>query len=77
MLGRLEMDVDQCITAYSDLAAAVFGEKLSRIPVDIKGKVKPRFDSAKLESAIKKVLAQSGGSEIDLLNDGTERRCRT
>ncbi|KAF2197771.1 FabD/lysophospholipase-like protein, partial [Delitschia confertaspora ATCC 74209] len=27
MLGRLEMDVDQCITAYSSLAEAVFGKK--------------------------------------------------
>jgi hypothetical protein len=77
MLGRLEMDVDECIAAYSDLAAAVFGEKLSHFPVNIKGKVKPRFDSAKLESAIRKAVAQSGASETDLLNDGTERGCRT
>jgi hypothetical protein len=77
MLGRLEMDVDECIAAYSDLAAAVFGEKLSRIPVNIKGNVKPRFDSTKLESAIRKVVTQSGASETDLLNDGTERGCRT
>jgi len=41
MLGRLEMDVDKCIAAYSDLAAAVFGKKLSHIPVNIKGEVKP------------------------------------
>jgi hypothetical protein len=54
MLGRLEMDVDECIAAYTDLAADVFGDKLSRFPVNIKGGVKPRFDSAKLESAIKK-----------------------
>jgi hypothetical protein len=77
MLGRLEMDVDECIAAYSDLAAAVFGEKLNRIPVNIKGEVKPRFDSARLESATKKMVTQSGASEIDLLNDGTERGCRT
>jgi hypothetical protein len=72
MLGRLEMDVDECIAAYSDLAAVVFGEKLSRIPVNIKGKVKSRFDSTKLESAIRKAVTQSGASETDLLNDGTE-----
>lgn len=77
MLGRLEMDVDECIAAYSDLAAAVFSEKLSRIPVNVKGKVKPRFDSRKLESAIGKVVTESGASETDLLNDGTERGCRT
>jgi hypothetical protein len=77
MLGRLEMDVDESIAAYSDLAAAVFGEKLSRIPFNIKGNVKPRFDSTKLESAIRKVVTQSGASETHLLNDGTERGCRT
>jgi hypothetical protein len=71
------MDVDECIAVYGDLAVAVFGEKLSRIPVNIKGEIKPRFDSAKLESAIRKAVAQSGVSETDLLNDGTERGCRT
>ncbi|OBT93612.2 hypothetical protein VE01_08085 [Pseudogymnoascus verrucosus] len=77
MLGRLEMDVDECITAYSNLAAAIFSEKISQVPVNIKGKIKPRFDSAKLESAIRKAVAQSGVSETDLFNDGTERGCRT
>jgi hypothetical protein len=77
MLGRLEMDVDECITAYSELAAAVFGEKLSSIPVNIRGDVKARFDSAKLEAAIRKVIKNSGASEDDLFNDGTERGCRT
>jgi hypothetical protein len=41
MLGRLEMDVDKCIAAYTDLAADVFGDNLSRFPVNIKGGVKP------------------------------------
>ena len=77
MLGRLEMSVDECITAYSDLAAAVFSEKRSRIPFNMTGKVKSRFDSAKLQSAINNVLTQSGASETDLLVDGTERGCRT
>ena len=77
MLGRLEMDVDECIAAYSELAAAVFGQKSSRIPFNIKGKIQERFDSAKLESAIREVIGQSGVSETDLLNDGIERGCRT
>lgn len=76
MLGRLEMDVDDCITAYSDLAAAVFGDKMNRSPVNMKGKIKPRFDSAKLETAIRKTIVGSGVSETDLLNDGAERGCR-
>ena len=77
MLGRLELDVDQCIAAYSDLAEAVFGKKLSFIPISITGKVKPRFDSAKLETAIRKVVTQSGASDTDLLNDRAQRGCRT
>ena len=63
MLGRLEMSVDECIIAYSDLAAAVFGEKLSRIPFNMKGKVKPWFDSTRLESAVNKVVTQSGAPD--------------
>jgi len=77
MLGRLEMDADECIAAYSELAAAVFGEKLSSIPVNIKSGVKARFDSAKLESAIRKVIKASGAPEDALFNDGTERGCKT
>ncbi|KAH9203663.1 acyl transferase/acyl hydrolase/lysophospholipase [Leptodontidium sp. 2 PMI_412] len=71
------MDADQCIAAYSDLAAEVFGEKRSAFPVTIKGKVKARFDSAKLESTIRKVVEQTGSAGTDLFNDGTERGCRT
>ncbi|KAH7378667.1 kinase subdomain-containing protein [Pyrenochaeta sp. MPI-SDFR-AT-0127] len=77
MLGRLEMDVDTCITAYSDLAAAVFDEELRCNPVNIKGHVKQPLDSERLENAIKNVIVQSGASETDLLNDGTKRGCQT
>jgi hypothetical protein len=77
MLGRLEMDVDECITAYIELAASVFGEKLSRTPFNFMGRVQARFDKAKLESAIRSVIRLSGVSETDLLNDGAGRGCRT
>ena len=70
------MNVDDCITAYSDLAAAVFGEKLSRTPFSFTGQVKSRFDSAKLEKAIQKTIAQSNTAETELFNDGTDRGCR-
>ncbi|OWT42401.1 protein kinase subdomain-containing protein [Pochonia chlamydosporia 170] len=77
MLGRLEMDVDKCIDAYSELAAAVFGKKLSSFPVNLKGDIKARFDSTKLENAIRKVVEDSGASQQDLFNNGAERGCRT
>jgi hypothetical protein len=71
------MDVNECITAYSELAEAVFGEKPSSLLFNIKGKAKPQFDSAKLEKAVRKVVIDSGASDTDLLNDRTERGCRT
>jgi hypothetical protein len=77
MLGRLEMDVDQCIAAYSDLASEVFGGKHSAFPVTITGEVNARFDLAKLKNAILKVVERSGASEATLFNDGTQRGCRT
>jgi hypothetical protein len=77
MLGRLEMDVDQCITAYSNLAETVFGKKSSRLPFGIKGKVKARFDSVKLEQAIRKTISDSGISDTEFFNDGVRRGCKT
>ncbi|KAF2188024.1 hypothetical protein K469DRAFT_685352 [Zopfia rhizophila CBS 207.26] len=32
------MGMDECIGTYTDLVSTVFGEKLSRIPVNMKGK---------------------------------------
>ncbi|KAH7314032.1 phospholipase, patatin family protein [Rhexocercosporidium sp. MPI-PUGE-AT-0058] len=52
--GRLEMDVDKCITAYSELAEVMFREKLSSFPFSKTGKAKARFDSAKLKKAVRK-----------------------
>lgn len=75
MLGRLEMDVDECISAYSGLIKTIFDEKSSRLPFGWKGKIKARFDSAKLKSAIMGVLTSRGLSEKDLFNDGTARGC--
>jgi hypothetical protein len=77
MLGRLEMEVDACIAAYSELMKAVFKEKSSWLPISRSGKVKARFDSAKLRSAVNDVVASSGASPTDAFNDGNERGCYT
>lgn len=76
MLGRLEMDVDECITAYSGLMKTVFGEKLNKFPISFKGNTKPQFDSATLEKAIKQVITGRGIPETAKLNDGVKRGCR-
>lgn len=54
MLGRLRMDVDQCIEAYGVLSEKVFDKH--GLPVNWKGKVKGRFDAAKLRAAIEATL---------------------
>ena len=71
------MDVDECIAAYSGLAETVFGKKLSSLPFNFKGKVKSRFDSAKLKAAVLEVIKQGGAIEHELFNDGAQRGCRT
>ena len=77
MLSRLEMDVDECITAYSKLIKTVFEEKSSEILINWKGKIKARFDSKKLKSAIEEVICSKGASMTDVFNDGKLRGCRT
>ena len=72
MLARLEMDVDECISAYNELMKTVFEEKSSWLPVNW-----VRSHSARLESAIKRVITSHGAQETDLFNDGTSRGCRT
>jgi hypothetical protein len=71
------MDVDKCISAYPDFAAAVFGKKLSSIPVNLRGDIKARFNSAKLGVAIQKVVKDINGSKQDLFGNSTERGYRT
>jgi hypothetical protein len=87
MLGRLEMEMDACIAAYSELMKAMIKEQSSWLPIKWllvlwllvcwSGKVKGRFDSAKLRSAVNHMVASSGVSPEDPFNDGKDQRCRT
>ncbi|OJD27184.1 hypothetical protein ACJ73_01426 [Blastomyces percursus] len=74
MLGRLEMDVDQCIAEYSRMIQQIFKKK--SFPVDWKGKVKGRFDTGILTNSLRETLLSLGVSAADSLNDGEERKCR-
>jgi hypothetical protein len=71
MLGRLEMDVDECIEEYTNMFAAIFGKK--GLPFNLLGKIKGRFDSTVLEECIKRILQERGLSKGAILNDGKER----
>lgn len=66
MMGRLEMSIDGCIKAYTDLSEDVFHKK-RRIPTGIKGDLKERYDSEALELAVKKILKQRNLDENALL----------
>lgn len=76
MLGRLEMDVDECIDAYNKLSSDVFSQPLRRIPVDFRGRVAPRFDSAKLKDAVLSIITSRGLSPDAPFDDGADRGCK-
>jgi hypothetical protein len=66
MLGRLEMDVDECIKTYTSMFQTIFGKK--SLPVSMWGKIKGRFDSTILEEHIREILKERGLSEAEPLN---------
>ncbi len=76
MLGRLGMDVDECISAYAELITTIFDKKAHSSPANLKGQIQPRFDSEKLKVAIEAVITKCGASPTDHFNDGVERGCR-
>ena len=71
MLGRLEMDVDECIEAYTGMFKTIFGKK--GLPLNMWGNIKGRFDSAVLDKCIRNILKDRGLPEREPLNDGNER----
>lgn len=77
MLGRLEMDVDECIQAYIKLMKDVFASKSSSLPINWRLKVKARFSSKKLKNAIEGVVAKKGVSPSALLDDKNDHGSRT
>ncbi|KAH8726747.1 acyl transferase/acyl hydrolase/lysophospholipase [Phaeosphaeriaceae sp. PMI808] len=74
MLGRLRMSVADCIDAYLSLSDCVFRKIGHRIT--IKGKIQGRFDSKKLEQAIREVIKKQGLHEDTLLQDAPNAPCK-
>lgn len=68
MLGRLRMDIDQCIEAYIALSDRVFKKK-RHFAVGLTGQTHERFDSDELATSIKDVLVQQGFGEDSLLKE--------
>lgn len=68
MLGRMRLNIDQCITAYTKLSLSIFTQLRHRIKL-AKGGTPPRFDQAELEKGIKSLLSEHGFREDELLKD--------
>ncbi|KAJ5369811.1 uncharacterized protein N7496_005903 [Penicillium cataractarum] len=79
MLGRLEMDVSECIKAYITLSKEIF-EKSAWFPLKRNLDVNDRFDSAALERCIRDIVKKNIGEgknpDVELLNDGSKRNCK-
>lgn len=76
MLGRLEMDVSECIKIYKDLLKDVFGHRKNMWKVSLKGKVQAQFDAMLLRKAIEKTVI-SKIAEDTMFEDGQQRSART
>lgn len=74
MLGRLKMDVDECINAYNKLSSQAFTRK-ALFPIDKHCNIKERFDSKQLELALKSAVMDRGYDEDTLLKD-PDTSCR-
>jgi hypothetical protein len=76
MLGRLEMDVSQCIDVYINLMDRVFRKQRHRVTV--RGKVQARFDTEELENQIKKMIRDCGLPEDTTLRyrEHSSDKCR-
>lgn len=69
MLGRLEMSVEQCIEAYTEMAGELFGRKKHRLGFNLRLHEQEKYDSEILKRAIQKVLKQRGFDEDELMRD--------
>ncbi|KAB8068953.1 acyl transferase/acyl hydrolase/lysophospholipase [Aspergillus leporis] len=68
MLGRLNMDIDQCIHAYKLLSKNIFTQK-RLLPIGSNLRSRAKFDIRKLELALRKILRELGYEKDVLLRD--------
>lgn len=74
MLGRLEMDVDECLRAYASMFKRVFGKK--GLPTTLRGEVKGRFDSIVLKDCIREILRDRRLPADEPLLNSREDACK-
>lgn len=74
MLGRLHMDVDECIEAYIRLADRVF--KKTGPPLNLCCRVQSRFNTKALEQEINGIVRRYTGSENSVLHNEDTTSCK-
>lgn len=77
MLGRLGMDIEQCIQTYLDLSPIIFptesllgGSKLGKLFKGAKGTA--RFPSTPFEAELRKLMTKHGLDEEEKLEAGSD-----
>ncbi|CEL09776.1 hypothetical protein ASPCAL12905 [Aspergillus calidoustus] len=80
MLGRLKMDIDQCITGYTRLCKHVFGRKkrlsLTGMGSMTKRKSKAKHDAQRVVFALKSILRELGHEDREILLQDVDLSCR-
>jgi patatin-like phospholipase/acyl hydrolase len=75
MLGRLEMNIDECIDAYVALFDRVFQKKRHRVTIN--GHVQGRFDIEELERSIREIVKRKNkAGENALLKESANQQCK-
>lgn len=72
MLGRLEMNIDECIDAYVTLFDRVFRKKQHRVTIN--GHVQGRFDTEELERSIRAIVKRKDKTGENALLKGSENQ---
>jgi len=75
MLGRLGMDVNECIKAYKAISPKIFTKVHHRI--NFKGRVQGRFDHTAIEAGVKELLKRGGLEEDARLQHSGPHMCKT
>lgn len=77
MLGRLGMEVENCIEAYSDIMGKVFHAKPKKKPTGQDRKLELRLDHNELSQAIESAIRTQGRDGTKpFYDEGSKNSCR-
>ncbi|GAW26599.1 putative patatin-like phospholipase [Rosellinia necatrix] len=78
LLGRLEMNVDECLTVFKDAMCEIFGRRVHSAKFKLRnGQLQHGFSPDKLKEAIQKALILKNIPIDEPYDNGQERTCRT